>query len=309
MKIAFLNALRAFEAACRHRSFSAAAQELNVTPAAVGQLVKSLEDYLGRPLFARQSGGRTRLLPSDNALQALPDIQVGFGRLAQGWQKLQAQNQQRLAVTVSPAFAAKWLLPRLERFQAACPDIDLFLNTSPRHMDFLAEHIDIGIRYGRGSWTDVNAEKWVGEDVFPVCSPAFAAAHDIRRPADLLRLPLIRDDTLPPESGFAGWADWLPDGLPEPKGKGLHINNSAAVLQAAADGAGVALARGLLAADDLSAGRLVRLFPEISVPSPLAYYLVYRAESGNLPQVRAFRAWLYGEGGQPESGSGEGKAT
>ena len=93
MKIAFLNALRAFEAACRHRSFSAAAQELNVTPAAVGQLVKSLEDYLGRPLFARQSSGRTRLLPSDNALQALPDIQAGFGRLAQGWQKLQAQNQ------------------------------------------------------------------------------------------------------------------------------------------------------------------------------------------------------------------------
>ncbi|OAM31258.1 LysR family transcriptional regulator [Eikenella longinqua] len=297
MKIAFLNALRAFEAACRHRSFSAAAQELNVTPAAVGQLVKSLEDYLGRPLFARQSGGRTRLVPSDSALDALPDIQAGFGRLSQGWQKLQAQHNHRLAVTASPAFAAKWLLPRLERFQAACPDIDLFLNTSPRYTDFLAEHIDIDIRYGRGGWTDVAAEKWCGETVFPVCSPAFAAAHDIRRPADLLALPLIHDDTLPPDSGFADWADWFSSGLPQPAAKGLHINNSAAVLQAAADGAGIALARSILAADDLKAGRLVRLFPEISVPSPLAYYLVYRAESCNLPQVRAFREWLRGEAG------------
>src|SRR5262249_31389227 len=123
-----LNALRAFEASARHQSFSAAAAELNVTPAAVGQLVRTLEDWLGAPLFLRGTSGRARLVPTDTAERALPDIRAGLDRLASGLERLREGSASgSLTVTVSPAFAAKWLLPRIDRFQAAWPDTDVRL--------------------------------------------------------------------------------------------------------------------------------------------------------------------------------------
>ncbi len=146
-----LNALRAFEASARHQSFSAAAAELNVTPAAVGQLVRTLEDWLGTPLFVRVNSGRARLSPTEMAERALPDIRAGFDRLALGMERLQeGSTSEVLTVTVSPAFAAKWLLPRIDRFQTACPDIDVRLDTNHKSVDFIAQRIDIGVRYGMG---------------------------------------------------------------------------------------------------------------------------------------------------------------
>lgn len=126
-----LNALRAFEASARHQSFSAAAAELNVTPAAVGQLVRTLEEWLGAPLFHRTAGGRARLTLTDSAERALPEIRAGFDRLSSGLERLKEGSMNGvLIVTVSPAFAAKWLLPRIDRFQSACPDTDVRLDTN-----------------------------------------------------------------------------------------------------------------------------------------------------------------------------------
>src|SRR3546814_5620409 len=132
MKTSFyLNALGAFEASARHQSFSAAAVELNVTPAAVGQLVRTLEDWLGTPLFLRGSSGRVRLTPTETAERALPDIRAGFDRLTVGLERLHAGSANGvLTVTVSPAFAAQWLLPTIDRFQAARPDTDVRLDNN-----------------------------------------------------------------------------------------------------------------------------------------------------------------------------------
>lgn len=295
----FLNALRAFEASARHQSFSAAALELNVTPAAVGQLVRSLEEWLGVPLFHRGSGGRARLVPTDVALRALPDIRDGFDRLNLGFARLKEGSAVGvLTVTVSPAFAAKWLLPRIDRFQSAWPETDVRLDTSLKLMDFATQGIDIGVRYGAGNWPGLEAEKLMDEEVFPVCSPAFLAKHRrLRSPADLAGLTLIDDLSVDRQTGFVTWDAWL-----ETVSKkvikarpALKINNSAAVLQAAIDGRGIALARSVLAHDDLAAGRLVRLFPDIARPSVLAYYVVYRKECAALPRLVAFRDWLISE--------------
>lgn len=294
-----LNALRAFEASARHGSFSLAAAELNVTPAAVGQLVRTLEDWLGSPLFHRGSTGRARLVLTEAAERALPDIRAGFDSLSLGLARLQEVSSNGvLTVTVSPALAAKWLLPRLDRFQAAWPDIDVRLDTSLKLLDFAGQGIDIGVRYGRGAWSGLVADKLMDEEVYPVCSPGLAANDTtFQSVADLAGHTLIHDLSVDAAAGFMTWEGWLQKaGAPSiPTARGLRINNSAAVLQAAIDGHGVALARSIMARDDLAAGRLVRLFPGITVPSPLAYYVVHRAECAALPKLAAFRDWLFAE--------------
>lgn len=295
----FLNALRAFEASARHQSFSAAAAELSVTPAAVGQLVRSLEDWLGTALFHRSTSGKARLVPTEAAERALPDIRAGFDRLTLGLSRLRESSASGvLTVTVSPAFAAKWLLPRLEHFQVAYPDTDVRLDTSLKLMDFTAQGIDIGVRYGRGEWPGLVAEKLMDEQVFPVCSPRWLAEHrDLRAPSDLAARTLIHDQSVDTHIGFASWQAWLEHAgaADVDTTRGLRINNSAAVLHAAIDGHGVALARSVMVRDDLASGRLVRLFPEIEQASELAYYVVYRAECASLPKLQAFRDWLLGE--------------
>ena len=294
-----LNALRAFEASARHRSFALAAQELHVTPAAVGQLVRTLEDWLGLPLFLRSHRGRARLVPTEAAEQALPDIRAGLGQLALGLRRLQAQSTRRtLTVTVSPAFAAQWLLPRLDRFQSAWPDTDVRLETSLKPVDFVAQQVDIGVRYGAGVWPGLVAERLLGEEVYPVCAPALLArAGPLSRPADLLEQTLIHDLSMEGHPGFPSWADWLHQaGLDGASGRrAIQINNSAAVLQAAAEGQGIALARSVMARDDLQAGRLLRLCPQIRLPSRLAYHVVYRPECTGQPMIQAFRDWLMAE--------------
>ena len=300
--IAHLNALRAFEASARHQSFSLAAQELNVTPAAVGQLVRTLEDWLGSPLFVRSTSGRARLVTTEVAEQALPDIRAGLERLAVGLERLRSGSAGGvLTVTVSPAFAAKWLLPRIERFQAAWPETDLRLDTSLKPVDFVAQRIDVGVRYGRGQWPGLAAEKLMDEEVYPVCAPALLATATLQAPGDLRGQVLIHDQSVDTSTGFASWQAWLRHAGVQgvPTDRGLRINNSAAVLQAAIDGQGVALARSVMAHDDLAAGRLVRLFPQVRLESVLAYYVVYRPECIAQPKVAAFRDWLLREADGP----------
>jgi LysR family transcriptional regulator, glycine cleavage system transcriptional activator len=294
----YLNAMRAFEASARHQSFSAAAEELNVTPAAVGQLVRGLEEWLGTSLFVRATQGRARLVPTEIAERALPDIRAGFDRLTLGLERLkEGSTNGVLTVTVSPAFAAKWLLPRIEQFQATCPDTDVRLDTNLKLLDFVAQGIDIGVRYGAGTWPGLAADKLMEEEIYPVCSPQWAKRAKWREPRALTRETLIHDLSVDSQAGFASWSAWFANaGVPKAAvHRGLKINNSAAVLQAAIDGQGIALARSVMARDDLSAGRLIRLFPEISFTSPLAYYVVYRPERASLPRLAAFRDWLMRE--------------
>lgn len=294
-----LNALRAFEASARHQSFSAAAAELNVTPAAVGQLVRTLEDWLGTPLFHRGNSGRARLIVTDAAERALPDIRAGFDRLSIGMTLLQqASTGGVLTVTVSPAFAAKWLLPRIDRFQGLCPETDVRLDTSLKPVDFAAQGIDIGVRYGNGHWPGLIAEKLMDEEVFPVCAPSVLQRGGNATGSDMLaRETLIHDQSMDERAGFPSWDAWmLHAGLAAgSSNRALKINNSAAVLQAAIDGHGIALARSVMSRDDLATGRLVRLFPDITLDSPLAYYVVYRTESASLPKLVRFRDWLLAE--------------
>lgn len=299
-----LNALRAFEASTRHQSFSAAAVELNVTPAAVGQLVRALEDWLGTPLFVRGTSGRARLVPTEVAERALPDIRAGFDRLAIGMERLkEGATSGMLTVAVSPAFAAKWLLPRIERFQTARPDTDVRLDTNLKPVDFVAQRVDIGVRYGMGSWAGLTAEKLMDEEVYPVCSPALLREHRrLQRPSDLARHTLIHDLSMDSHTSFPTWDMWLEKVGVKDVGtaRGMKINNSAAVLQAAIDGHGIALARSVMARDDVATGRLVRLFPKLTVSSALAYYIVYRPESASLSRLIAFRDWLLLEAAKQE---------
>lgn len=301
-----LNALRAFEASARHQSFSAAAQELHVTPAAVGQLVRTLEEWLGVPLFHRSSRGRARLAVTEAAQRALPDLRAGFDRLGLGLERLkEASAGGTLTVTVSPAFAAKWLLPRIDGFQSAWPDTDLRLDTSLKPVDFVAQRVDVGVRYGTGHWPGLTADKLMDEEVYPVCSPELLRQPKrLRKPADLAKETLIHDLSMDGHTGFPSWDAWLHKaGVTNvATTRGMKINNSAAVLQAAIEGHGVALARSVMARDDLAAGRLLRLFPEVEFASPLAYYVVYRAERSALPGLVTFRDWLLGQAAASHAG-------
>lgn len=292
-----LNALRAFEVSARHQSFSAAAKELNVTPAAVGQLVRGLEDWLGSPLFIRKNSGPVRLIPTEVALNALPEIRQGLEKLNSGLEILkQEADCKALSVTVSPAFAAKWLLPRYERFQLEHADIELRLETSLTPIDFVSHQIDIGVRYGKGQWSGLIAEKLMDEEVYPVCSPAFYQASELQSPEDLKNYPLIQDLSLESVAGFPSWETWFKRfGVAQPAIKGIKINNSSAVLQAAIDGQGIALARSVMAKDDLKTGRLIRLFPEYSMTSDLAYYVVYREGAADSAKLAVFKDWLHNE--------------
>ncbi|HHQ2920221.1 TPA: transcriptional regulator GcvA [Pseudomonas aeruginosa] len=304
---AYLNALRAFEAAARHQSFSAAATELNVTPAAVGQQVRSLEAWLGIALFTRAGSGSARLVLTDAARAALPDIREGFERLSLGLERLKdASVHAGLTITVSPAFASKWLLPRIERFQQAYPDLDVLLDTNSRSVDFQVERVDVGVRYGSGRCPGLTAVHLMDEVMFPVCAPDYELLENGRLPPEALsRCTLIHDHSMANSPDYPTWRMWLDaSGYRQVKtDHGLRINNSAAVLQAAIDGQGLALARSVMVKDDLDAGRLIRPFADKGLDCSLtqAYYVVFRPECGELPKVQAFRDWLLAEAGKVAS--------
>src|SRR5215469_2520953 len=207
----YLNALRAFEASARHQIFSAAAAELNVTPAAVGQLVRTLEEWLGTPVFHRGSSGPARLTATEAAQRALPDIRAGLDRLNLGLERLKEGSASGvLTVTVSPAFAAKWLLPRIDSFQAAWPDTEIRLDTNLKPVDFVAQRVDIGVRYGMGTWPGLVAQKLMDEEVYPVCSPELLRRHRrLRKPRDLSLETLIHDLSMDGHAGFPSWGTWL----------------------------------------------------------------------------------------------------
>jgi LysR family glycine cleavage system transcriptional activator len=296
-----LNALRAFEAVARHLSYTAAAAELNVTPAAVGQLVRGLESYLDVELFHRSSSGPSRLILTDAARAALPDLQGGFDLLSNAVERLRA-SKSRIAFTLTapPAFADKWLLARVERFQRRHPYYDLRIDTSPQLVDFTAARIDIGIRYGAGVWPNLVSTFLLRDEFFPVCSPTLLRGrHALKTPADLRHHALIHDMSMSDSGVFPTWRSWLLHAGQRDvvdTDRGLRLNDSALAFQAAISGNGVALGRTTLVERDLAEGRLVKPF-DIVQSCELAYYLVHRKESSQSAPVLAFKAWLLEEVG------------
>ncbi|MCR0983792.1 transcriptional regulator GcvA [Roseomonas populi] len=295
-----LNALRAFEAAARHLSFALAAEELSVTPAAVGQLVRRLEDVLGVELFHRFQAGPARLVLTEAAKAALPDLRAGFGHLSAAMDWLHSARERRtLAVTVPSAFADKWLLHRLEGFGRVRPDYALRIDTRTGLADFAAEAIDVGIRYGAGVWPGLTARYLARDRFFPVCSPALLEGqHPLAAPEGLRRHQLIHDTSMGSVAEFPTWRDWhARAGLPVVESeRGLHVDDSAAALRMAMAGNGVALGRSMLVAEDLAEGRLVSPFGP-ALDCSLAYYVVCRSGDADDPAIAAFRDWVLEEAG------------
>ena len=284
-----LNALRAFEAAARHLSFTKAADELNVTQAAISHQVKALEERLGLCLFRRLNRA---LLLTDAGQGFLPPLREAFDRMAEATERLHSHDARRaLTITTLPSIAAKWLVPRLGRFRESHPDIDVRIDASLHLTDFARENVDVALRYGRGRWDGMRSDRLMTEDFFPVCSPALLLGeHGLHEPRDILRHTLLHDDSR------TDWTMWflaagIADGDPT---RGPSFTDSSLVLQAAVDGQGVALGRSALAAADLEAGRLVRPF-DISLAAEFAYYLVCPQSTVEYPKIVSFRDWLLAE--------------
>jgi LysR family glycine cleavage system transcriptional activator len=287
-----LNALRSFEAAARHMSFVKAAGELNVTPAAISHQVKVLEDFLGVELFRRVNRS---LFLTDAGQACLPGIRESFEGLAAAIARIGAAGRSGvLTVSVAPSFAAKWLLPRLDRFQAANPEIDVRVSASMQLVDFASADVDLAIRYGAGRYAGLQVEKLLGESVFPVCSPKLLEGeHALTHPDALRHHALLHDDSPDEDESCPTWEMWLrAAGVREvDHRRGPRFNQSSMVLEAAVLGRGVALAKSAIAAADLAAGTVVKPF-ELSFPVGFAYYLVCPESKARLPKVELFRDWL-----------------
>ena len=289
-----LNALRAFEAAARHLNFSRAADELSVTPGAVSQQIQNLEDYVGAALFKRTPKG---LLLTDAAQTALPALREAFDRLAEAASMLTAAvDGRRLTLTAAPSFAAKWLVPRLGKFEQAYPQVDVWLSAGIDLVDLNAGEVDVAIRYGAGRYPGMEVTRLMSETVIPVISPELNETNPLREPADLLRHTLLHDGSPDPDDSCPDWTMWLAArGVKGVDGnRGPRFNQSSLVIEAAMNGRGVALAKRTLAQADLDAGRLVAPM-QIATAVDFAYYLVHPKAKGRLPQVKAFIGWIAAE--------------
>jgi LysR family glycine cleavage system transcriptional activator len=289
-----LNAIRAFEAASRHASFQAAAEELNVTAGAVAQQVKALELWLNLPLFRRLPSKGVALTQAGqryaaSASEFLDGLSDATARL------MERDNAHILTVSTIPSFAAQWLIPRLGSFRKRHPALDVRVIASNGLTDFVREDVDVAIRYGPGHYPNLWHEPLLDEVYFPVCSPALVedADNPLRSAADLKHHTLLHEDTWASIPESLNWDRWLARAGVRgvDSGRGPRFTHTYLALQAAAAGQGVALATSVLIGDDLRSGRLVRPFgPEI--PSRYSYHLVCPPESATVPKVRSFRDWI-----------------
>ncbi|MGH7005558.1 MAG: transcriptional regulator GcvA [Alphaproteobacteria bacterium] len=290
-----LNSLRAFVAAARHLSLAKAADELNVTPGAVSQQIKQLEDHLGCALFRRTN---RQLLLTDEGQACLPGLIESFERMHEALNAISRVGPEgRLTVSVAPSLASKWLVPRLDRFAARHPEIDVLVSAAMHLADFETEGIDCAIRYGAGRYPGLVVEKLMAESVVPVCSPLLLKDKKaLRLPGDLKNFTLLHDDSPDQDPSCPDWRMWLRAAGVEQMDarRGLRFNQSSLVLEAAVAGRGVALAKARLAADDIRAGRVVALF-DLKQPIQFAYYFVAPAAKSALKRVQAFRKWLQDE--------------
>ena len=290
-----MNSLRAFEAVGRLLSFKKAAEELNVTPTAISQQVKLLEDYFGMSLFARLTRAITL---TDSGQRLLPEMTEGFDKLASGVAKLRNYHGPNvLTVSVAPSFGGKWLVPRLKAFRDLHPNLDVRIHFTDHLVDFVREGVDVAIRYGRGVYKGLHSERLSKEVLFPVCSPHLTSrSNALGEPGDLRDHTLLHVDW----SGATAvpiWHMWLVAAGVEGVNaeSGLRFGDEAMAVQAAVGGHGVALASSLVVADDLKAGNLVCPFESLNMASEFSYFLVHQNEKLLDSSVQAFSCWLKGE--------------
>ena len=284
-------ALRAFEVSARRLNFTHTASELNLTQGAVSHQIHELETRLGVALFERRGRG---LALSAAGERYLPFVQDALDRLRAGGRALQANgSDSTLTVSLSPPFAAKWLVPRLGAFLAAHPDLDLRISAAPQHVTFLGDGIDMAIRHGNGDWPDLHVTRLWTEEIFPVCSPALLAnSPPLQNIADLANHVLIHDRSR------SGWTNWLDSVGADTSGidldRGPGFNDTSLAIDAAVAAQGVALSRSALVAGDLAAGRLVQPLRETQ-PAPFAYWIVCPQASAEAANIARFRNWLLEE--------------
>jgi LysR family glycine cleavage system transcriptional activator len=284
-----LNALKSFESAARHESFTRAAEELCVTQGAVSQQVKALEAELGFKLFNRE---RQRLKITEAGRDYLMVIREALDRIAVGTERLmQRQNAGTLTVSTSPDFAAKWLVHRLARFAEVHPGIDLRISATMRHVDFAREDIDLAVRHGDGNWPGLDVTRLCSEHLFAICSPKLLTGRNrLKEPSDVLKWPLLRLDE------HKAWERWFAlAGVAAPATlQGPVMNRASMVIDAAIDGQGIALARTTLAAWDLISRRIVRPF-DVSWRLAKTYWIVCPKATAKVTKISRFRDWLLAE--------------
>ena len=289
-----LTSLRAFEAAARSLSFTKAARELHVTPAAISHQIRGLEQFLGVTLFQRS--GRRLELTRDGHLAA-EHFREAFERIARGVQALRAEGREgELVLGVTPAFATRWLIPRMNDLTAALPKVRVRMLTGTAPIDFDRDDVDVGVRLGRHGFDFVISDELFNEMVAPVASPAFVKRHPLRRPADLTRVRLLNDDSMRRAGRPATWTQWLVEaGGPAVDVECiLSFDDSHLALQAACEGQGVALGRLAYAANDLAQGRLVLPFRRV-MTLDLHYHLLIPESRIQEPLISRFRQWMLWE--------------
>ena len=308
MRLPPLQALRSFEAASRHLSFTRAAEELCVTQGAVSQQVKQLEEYLGLKLFYRLP---RKLESTEQGVRLFRATHEAFTRIAAEVEQLKSVERAGvITVSVLQSFAVKWLIPRLAKFRALHPDVDVRIHADDRLIDFRSDGIDVAVRFERKASPGLYNELLFAELIFPVCAPMLLndERYPINKPADLIHHVLLHDATargfdlrnhMSPaeaEADNSDWTHWLAEhpvrGV-DPD-RGVIFNAGDMVVQAAITGQGVAMARLSMAFDDLRSGLLVRPFEEISTSS-FSYYTSLPEENMERPQVKVFVDWLRAE--------------
>lgn len=291
-----MTALRAFVAAAQLRSFTKAAAMLNVTPAAIGQQVRLLEAHVGCPLFQRDR--RPELELTDAAVRLLPGLVEGFIAILAAVERLEETvDEVPLRVSVAPAFALKWLLPRLDRLRARHPELDIRITTTAAPADFDADAADCAIRLGTGPHAGLHAEVLLRDHVIPVCSPRLLdGPRPLAQAADLAGHTLIHDEAAAVDASAPDWPAWLRSEGVEgiDAARGPRFDAAAMAIEAAIAGHGVALARSTLVSDDLARGRLAHPF---GAPRRVlhAYHFVCPPHRLPSPKVQRFLVWLRDE--------------
>jgi LysR family glycine cleavage system transcriptional activator len=289
-------ALPSFAAAARRKSFTAAANDLGVTQAAISHQIRELEDQLEVKLFHRNSRA-VALTPAGEILRKAVD--EAFEGISHAIERMKS-TKPRLRVTSAPSFAAKWLVPRLDRFLARAPEVDVFFDIQNSPVQLSQQEPHVAIQFGATSLPNYQVDRLQDEYVFPICSPALL--KDKRRALDpqalLKRHTLLDVDWHGQGASWPNWQSWLEAaGLSDMRvGKTVRFAASALAIQAAVDGQGIALGESTLAADDLAAGRLIKPFDlALKQPPQLAYFLICSKDAPAGSIERLFRDWLLEE--------------
>lgn len=291
-----LNALRSFDAAARHLSFAAAASELGVTAAAVSVQVRRLEEWVGAPLFVR---GHRAIALSLTGQTLAPRLQALFLEMEHLLSEVANFDVTSLQISAMPTFASKWVAPRLAGFISRHPQMQVRIVGADRRVDFDRDNVDIGLRYGDGSYGDLHCEQIAHALAFPVCSPALAARCG-PDPADIDSRLLLHDESSLVAPGLPTWSGWFAQaGAPRvlDGAGGALFSNSHMALSAAVAGQGFALGLAPLVDDDLNAGRLVKPF-SLAIPSAFSFWFVCRRDRLEEPKIAAFRTWMFEELGR-----------